>query len=118
MRLGRSLLCRGIGEGAGGTLRRCVVSAVLSLQRRYRILYPPACFPSFARREPTMLTMLGSRRRCCDGLTRRETLRVGALSLLGGAFNLPSLLALERSRSSRPGKAKSVILLYLMGGAA
>jgi hypothetical protein len=67
-----------------------------------------------------MITMLGSKRRCCDGLTRRETLKAGALSLLGGFFNLPSLLALEqrRQRSRRPGKARSVILLYLLGGAA
>src|SRR5262245_10540217 len=67
-----------------------------------------------------MLTVLGSPRRCCDGLTRRETLKAGALSLLGGTFNLPSLLALEESqgRSLRPGKAKSIILLYLLGGAA
>src|SRR6516162_5437774 len=67
-----------------------------------------------------MLTMLGSPRRCCDGLTRRETLKVGALSLLGGLFNEPSLMALEESRpSSAPrGKAKNVILLYLLGGAA
>lgn len=67
-----------------------------------------------------MITMLGSPRRCCDGVTRRETLKAGALSLLGGAFNLPSLLALEenRDRHLRPGKAKSVILLYLLGGAA
>jgi hypothetical protein len=67
-----------------------------------------------------MLTVLGSPRRCCDGLTRRETLRAGALSLLGGAFDLPSLLALEEGRpaGARPGKARSVILLYLLGGAA
>src|SRR5436190_19991340 len=67
-----------------------------------------------------MITMLGSPRRCCDGITRRETLKAGALSLLGGAFNLPSLLALEENRAQhlRPGKAKSVILLYLLGGAA
>src|SRR5205085_10519927 len=67
-----------------------------------------------------MLTMLGSPRRCCDGLTRRETLKVGALSLLGGLFNLPSLLALEQARGSRArrGKAKSVLLLYLQGGPA
>src|ERR1700690_146511 len=66
-----------------------------------------------------MITMLGSPRRLCDGLTRRETLKAGALSLLGGAFNLPSLLAAEASRSAhvRPGRAKSVILLYLLGGA-
>jgi hypothetical protein len=67
-----------------------------------------------------MLTMLGSPRRCCDGLTRRETLKAGALSLLGGYFTLPSLLALEARQKTRqrPGKAKSVILLYLLGGAA
>jgi hypothetical protein len=61
--------------------------------------------------------MLGSKRRLCDGLTRRETLKAGALSLLGGAFNLPTLLALEEQGHARPGKAKSVILLYLLGGA-
>jgi hypothetical protein len=68
-----------------------------------------------------MLTMLGSPRRCCDGLTRRETLKAGALSLLGGGFTLPNLLQAEetgRLRRDRPGKAKSVILLYLLGGAA
>src|SRR5262245_60177974 len=64
-----------------------------------------------------MITMLGSRRRLCDGLTRRETLKAGALSLLGGAFNLSSLMALEEKGHTRPGKAKSVILMYLLGGA-
>jgi hypothetical protein len=66
-----------------------------------------------------MITLLGSKRRLCDGLTRRETLKAGALSLLGGAFNLPSLLWAEEKRSAeaRPGKAKSVMLLYLLGGA-
>ena len=67
-----------------------------------------------------MITMLGSPRLSCDGLTRRETLKVGALSLLGGLFNLPSLLALEQARGprARGGKAKSVLLLYLQGGPA
>ena len=67
-----------------------------------------------------MITLLGSPRRCCDGVTRRETLKAGALSLLGGFFNLPSLLALESQsgRVTQPGKARSVILLYLLGGAA
>src|SRR5437870_1790381 len=36
-----------------------------------------------------MLTMLGSPQRCCDGLTRRDTLTIGALTFLGGSFNLP-----------------------------
>jgi hypothetical protein len=64
-----------------------------------------------------MITMLGSPRRCCDGVTRRETLAAGALTLLGGGFTLPNLLRAEQV-SRQPGKAKSVILLYLLGGAA
>lgn len=62
-----------------------------------------------------MLTMLGSKRRCCDGITRRETLKVGALSALGG-FGLPQMLQAEQQGAGR-GKAKSVIVLYLLGGA-
>jgi hypothetical protein len=64
--------------------------------------------------------MLGSPRLSCDGLTRRETLTAGALSLLGGCLNLPSLLALERAGGARmkSGKAKNVLLLYLQGGPA
>ena len=63
--------------------------------------------------------MLGSPRRCCDGLTRRETLKAGALSALGGGFNLPDCSRPSAGRAGvGRGKAKSVILLYLLGGAA
>ncbi len=62
-----------------------------------------------------MLRVLGSPRRLCDGWTRRETLRAGALALLGG-LGLPQLLAAE-TRGRRQ-KAKHVIALYLLGGAA
>jgi hypothetical protein len=67
-----------------------------------------------------MIRLLGSPRRCCDGLTRRETLAAGALTLLGSGFTLPDLLAAEERKpaDARPGRAKSVILLYLLGGAA
>jgi hypothetical protein len=67
-----------------------------------------------------MITVLGTPRRCCDGLTRRETLRVGALSLLGGFFNQPSLMALEQPArpSAQRAKAKRVLLIYLQGGPA
>lgn len=64
-----------------------------------------------------MLTMLGSPRRCCDGITRRETLKAGALTALGG-FGLPQMLAAEEAGHTVPGKAKNVILLFLLGGAA
>ncbi len=55
--------------------------------------------------------------RHCDGLTRREVLRAGALGLAG--LSLPGLLRLEQAAASslpsRP-RAKSVILLFLSGG--
>jgi hypothetical protein len=64
------------------------------------------------------ITLLGGARRSCTGSTRRETLKAGALSLLGGFFNTPSLLAPESS-ANRPvptARVKSVVLLYLQGG--
>ena len=64
-----------------------------------------------------MLKMLGSPRRCCDGITRRETLQAGALSALGG-FGLPQMLAAEEAGAVGHGKAKNVIFVFLLGGAA
>ena len=65
-----------------------------------------------------MLKVLGSPRRACDGITRRESLQFTAAGLLGG-LGLPQILqADETRRRNRPGRAKSVILLYLLGGAA
>jgi hypothetical protein len=66
-----------------------------------------------------MLRLLGNPRRFCDGVTRREALTAGALSVLGGGLGLPDLLAREERRppGARPGKAKSVLVLYLHGGA-
>ena len=64
-----------------------------------------------------MLTMLGSPRRCCDGFTRRETLRAGALSAMGG-FGLPQMLQAEQTGLSKDAKAKNVIFIFLLGGAA
>jgi hypothetical protein len=57
--------------------------------------------------------------RHCDGLTRREVLRVGAIGL--GGLSLPQLLrtsdALARGEKpqSKP-RARSVVILYLSGG--
>ncbi len=66
-----------------------------------------------------MITMLGTRRRACRGPSRRETLKVGALSLLGGYLHSTALQAIGTHRSSHapPARAKRVILLYLQGGA-
>jgi hypothetical protein len=52
----------------------------------------------------------------CDGITRRELMRVGGLSVLGG-MSLPHLLqAAESSRARPEGPAKSVILFNMLGG--
>src|SRR5438128_299175 len=61
----------------------------------------------------------------CDGLTRRELLRVGGSAVFG--FSLANLFALQEATASNPNpgapyggpgfnKAKSVILVYLQGG--
>jgi uncharacterized protein (DUF1501 family) len=55
----------------------------------------------------------------CDGITRRELLRVGGSAMLGVA--LADLFALQAAGKTAAagagfGKAKSVILLYLQGG--
>jgi hypothetical protein len=69
--------------------------------------------------EPAMLTLLGNPRHTCEGWTRREALQAGALAMLGG-LNLPTLLRAESDKTHRGvnGKAKHVICLYLLGGAA
>ena len=65
-----------------------------------------------------MIRILGPTQAACDGLRRREMLRLGGLSLLG--MTLPELLRAEATLPAKPGrgKAKSVILLYLFGGPA
>jgi Protein of unknown function (DUF1501) len=69
-----------------------------------------------------MLNLHASGIRLCDGVTRREMLRVGSLGLCG--LSLPQLLqARQQSPASAPnvlttgfGNAKSCIILFLMGG--
>ncbi|HVC98028.1 MAG TPA: DUF1501 domain-containing protein [Pirellulales bacterium] len=63
-----------------------------------------------------MLRILASGTRACDGVTRRELMRIGALSLFSG-ISLPRLLeASQRAPGGRRGRANSVILLNLFGG--
>jgi hypothetical protein len=63
-----------------------------------------------------MIRLLGSPRILCDGLTRRDLLRVGAL----GAFGLADLFRLTDAAAARPrgdhfGRAKACILLFPYG---
>ena len=61
-----------------------------------------------------MLRILGNPSAACDGITRRDLLRVGSLAALAGVAGSgrPSLAR----TGSRAGPAKSVILLDLFGG--
>src|SRR6516162_5969450 len=67
-----------------------------------------------------MLRILGPAKRLCDGVTRRELMQVGALSLFGG-MTWPRLLrgaddARNRRLPVAHGTARSVILFNLLGG--
>ena len=61
-----------------------------------------------------MLTFLGRRRRFCDGVSRRDFLRVGALSV--GGLTLADLLRLKAQAAVGPTPGKSVIMVFLHGG--
>lgn len=63
-----------------------------------------------------MITVLGRERRFCDGLSRRDLMKAGGLGLLGSFFQLPSISASDLEPASS-GRAKSVIFLFLHGGA-
>lgn len=65
-----------------------------------------------------MLTILGSPKKLCDGVTRREMLVAGGLSALG--LSLPDYFRLQDAQASPPrersfGRAKACILLFLYG---
>src|SRR5262245_16416394 len=61
-----------------------------------------------------MLSILGRGAKLCDGITRREMIRVGGLAL--GGLTLAELMRLRAEGASEPGRAKSVIMIWLRGG--
>ena len=69
-----------------------------------------------------MLRLLGPGVRLCDGRSRREILRIGGLGFLGAGLSLADLTGAEAPSispvlgDSTFGRAKSCILLFLMGG--
>ena len=60
-----------------------------------------------------MLSVFGRGTRLCDGITRREVLRVGGLAF--GGLTLADVL---RARDAGASRAKSVIMVWLRGGAS
>lgn len=61
-----------------------------------------------------MLSFVGTSTRLCDQVSRREILRVGGLGLCG--LSLPKLLEARETAAASQAKAKSCIILFLMGG--
>ncbi len=61
-----------------------------------------------------MLTVLGPRARYCDGVSRRNFLKVGSLAM--GGLTLPQLMRAEAAAGKK--SHKSVIMVYLSGGLA
>lgn len=61
-----------------------------------------------------MLTVFGPHQRYCDGISRRNFLKVGALGF--GGLTLPGLMRAEAAAGKR--SHKSVIMVYLSGGLA
>src|SRR5689334_19628839 len=71
--------------------------------------------------EAPMLRLLGPAARLCDGLSRREALRIGGFGVLGAGLTLPDLARAAATQSqptpdSSFGRARSCIVLFLMGG--
>jgi hypothetical protein len=67
-----------------------------------------------------MLRILGSPKNLCDGMTRRDWLRVGGLGLAG--LSLPDVLRLQEAAAGETkerepgfGRAKAIILIHLYG---
>lgn len=63
-----------------------------------------------------MLTILGENQRYCDGVSRRNFLKIGTLGL--GALTLTDLLAAEAQAGTTAGRLshKAIIMVYLPGG--
>jgi len=61
-----------------------------------------------------MLTFYGDRQGFCDGISRRNFLRIGGLAM--GGLALPQLLAASARAESKASRHKSIIMVYLPGG--
>ena len=62
-----------------------------------------------------MLEIRGNAQKFCDGVSRRNFLRIGAL---GAGFTLADMLRLQAAQSpvAKPTRTKSAIMIYLPGG--
>src|SRR5207248_9312812 len=69
----------------------------------------------------SILRILGNNRKLCDGISRRDLIQAGALSLFGLTLDQVFALQAAQAASGNPigartfGKAKSVLILFLYG---
>jgi hypothetical protein len=63
-----------------------------------------------------MLTVLGQKSRLCDGVTRRDFLKIGALSFGAMNLSLADVLRAETRTGGSPSSHKAVINIFLGGG--
>ncbi len=61
-----------------------------------------------------MLTIYGDKQRFCDGISRRNFLQIGVLTL--GGLTLPGLLRASAQAGEKGSSHKSIIMVYLPGG--
>jgi len=61
-----------------------------------------------------MLTIYGDKGRFCDGVSRRQFLRIGGMAM--GGLTLTDFLAAEARAANKPAQHKAVIIVYLAGG--
>ncbi|MDB4353271.1 DUF1501 domain-containing protein [bacterium] len=62
-----------------------------------------------------MLSILGQKSRCCDGVSRRGFLKIGGLSFGAGGFTLADLMRAEAA-AGKAESHKAVINIFLGGG--
>jgi hypothetical protein len=94
------------------------ISVAVAYNQLVRIPTPWRHYPPRRRRDPArflMLTLFGRNHKQCDGVSRRDFLRVGALGL--GGLTLADLLRLKAQGAVAPKSAhKAVIMIFLSGG--
>ncbi len=74
----------------------------------------PRChFDRGKRGRRAMLTIYGAKQRFCDGINRRNFIKIGALGM--GGLSMPQLLQAERYAGVGR-SAKAIIMIYLPGG--
>lgn len=61
-----------------------------------------------------MFTITGKSHRLCNGLTRRDVLRIGSMGVLG--YTLADLLRMQAASADPEGRARNIVMIHMSGG--